>query len=629
MQGLVFPAIGQNIASADEVALAKKYQQKFTKSAAALLKAEVVYKFGLDAKTATPYLTEEEDLQVMSLRVNHSVARNKYYDDQSEIIRATLTNERSKKISMSPICGNHEVDQIFYSDAKLCQYRLNFAALGEIQRLSTQKRYQDLKYFTSVYFNDIFPIGVRKITFVVPDWLQIELKEFNFEGYKITKNVTKDAQAATTQYEYTAREVAPLQPESHAQGPSYTYPHLLVLTKGFTRGGQATPLIGSVDDLYGWYASLAQSVNNDPKPLEATLKQLLAGKKTDEEKIKAIYYWVQDNIRYIAFEDGIAGFKPEAAQTVFGNKYGDCKGMANLTKTMLKAAGYDARLVWIGTSRIAYDYSSPSLSVDNHMICCVLLNGRKYFLDATEKFVSFNDNAERIQGRQVLIENGKGYLLDRIPTATQERNQVRTELAFRLEGTKLTGTGRKAYNGEMKTAVFHWLHEAPTDQRATTLKKIVSGGDKNQVIGNLTHSPLFARDSTWRVQYDLEVAHQVSSFEGEVYVDLDADDAFADFTIDTSRVSDVAFHEKMLQTTRVKLTIPAGYKLTHLPKGLEKKHEAFGLSLRYREHNGEVWYEKRVEIPRGLICRKDFAAWNEAVKQLKQAYNDKLILTQK
>jgi hypothetical protein len=29
------------------------------------------------------------------------------------------------------------------------------------------------------------------------------------------------------------------------------------------------------------------------------------------DKVKAIFYWVQNNIRYIAFEDGIAGFLPD------------------------------------------------------------------------------------------------------------------------------------------------------------------------------------------------------------------------------------------------------------------------------------------------------------------------------
>ena len=66
-----------------------------------------------------------------------------------------------------------------------------------------------------------------------------------------------------------------------------------------------------------------------------------------------MFYWVQDNIRYIAFENGIMGFKPDAAQNVLNKKYGDCKGKANLLKEMLKLAGYDARLTWIGTSDLA------------------------------------------------------------------------------------------------------------------------------------------------------------------------------------------------------------------------------------------------------------------------------------
>lgn len=80
------------------------------------------------------------------------------------------------------------------------------------------------------------------------------------------------------------------------------------------------------------------------------------------EKIEAVFYWVQDNIRYIAFENGIMGFKPEAASKVYQNRYGDCKGMANLLKEMLKICGYDARLTWIGTNDIPYDYKTASLA---------------------------------------------------------------------------------------------------------------------------------------------------------------------------------------------------------------------------------------------------------------------------
>ncbi len=50
--------------------------------------------------------------------------------------------------------------------------------------------------------------------------------------------------------------------------------------------------------------------------------------------------------------------------------------MANLTKELLLASGFDARLCWIGTNHIAYDYSTPSMSVDNHMICALYIKGQ-------------------------------------------------------------------------------------------------------------------------------------------------------------------------------------------------------------------------------------------------------------
>lgn len=87
-------------------------------------------------------------------------------------------------------------------------------------------------------------------------------------------------------------------------------------------------------------------------------------------------------------------------KTFFSKKYGDCKGMAILLKTMLVEAGYDARLVWIGTDHISYDYSTPSLSVDNHMITAIMVDGKPIFIDGTEKFNSYGTFATRIQANK-------------------------------------------------------------------------------------------------------------------------------------------------------------------------------------------------------------------------------------
>ena len=97
---------------------------------------------------------------------------------------------------------------------------------------------------------------------------------------------------------------------------------------------------------------------------------------------------MQDNIRYIAYEDGYSGYIAAGAQDVLAKKFGDCKGMANLLTEMLKLAGYDSHFTWIGTRQLPYPQSMPALCVNNHAICTLNFSGKTYFLDATENYDS-------------------------------------------------------------------------------------------------------------------------------------------------------------------------------------------------------------------------------------------------
>ena len=148
---------------------------------------------------------------------------------------------------------------------------------------------------------------------------------------------------------------------------------------------------------------------NEKEKLTAQLSKITAGKTTDVDKIKAIYYWVQDNVRYIAYEDGYSGYIPSSAQDVLAKKYGDCKGMANLLTEMMKLSGYDAHFTWIGTRHIPYPQSTPALCVNNHAICTLNYGGKSYYLDGTESYVPFGENAFRIQGKEVMIANGDKF----------------------------------------------------------------------------------------------------------------------------------------------------------------------------------------------------------------------------
>ena len=74
-----------------------------------------------------------------------------------------------------------------------------------------------------------------------------------------------------------------------------------------------------VEGLYSWYYSLVENINKeetDPALIKL-VEELTKGKESDIEKVKAIYYWTQQNIKYIAFEYALGGFIPREANEVF------------------------------------------------------------------------------------------------------------------------------------------------------------------------------------------------------------------------------------------------------------------------------------------------------------------------
>ncbi|WP_159780587.1 transglutaminase family protein, partial [Flavobacterium sp. 9AF] len=505
--------------SPTDIKTAKELREKFDKSDIAILKSteKVNFEIAKDKKNVEVNYAISEVL----LNINHRADIQKYefYDSQSLINTFSLKYKNNKPANIYARDEFYKSNDLFYNDARVKYFNIDFPIQGYTYLYDIEKKINDVKYFTSIYFNDEFPVIDKEIIITVPKWLTLEIKEFNFEGFDITKTEVKNTES--TIFKYTIKNIPPSKKEKLAPGPSYIYPHILFIAKSFENKNEKTILFNKTADLYKWYKSLIDSMDDDPTIFENKVKELTQNAKNDEEKIKQIYYWVQDNIRYIAFEDGIAGFKPDDSQNVFNKRYGDCKGMANLTKQMLKLAGFDARLCWIGTKHIAYNYSIPSLSVDNHMICALIKDGKKYYLDGTEKYNSFKEYAERIQGKEVLIENGNDFIIDKIPSQKAVSNKDVYTVNYTIEGETLKGKVNKEYSGESRASFLYNYNTIKNDKKEEALKWYINSGNKNYIVNNIITSDLTNRDQNVKLSYDVSLENHVSSFDNEMYIDLD------------------------------------------------------------------------------------------------------------
>ncbi len=559
-----------------------------------------------------------------------TIPYTEFYDDYSRIgeVKAYVNGDRIK--GLRPQHAYHSIEGFFYSDARVCGFMLELEKKGTESRVELEKTVIDPRYFTAVYFHEDFFVEQKEITLVVPRWMHLDIREMNFEGAGIRKSKAFDEKNNADIYTYTLSGQQAAKKEPMAPGPSYVYPHLLVCSHFAETETGRVNYFSNLQDLYGWYRSLVKDIGNDPDAVKTTALQVAKEAGSDPGKVKAVYAWVQENIRYIAFEDGIAGFRPAKAQDVLQKKYGDCKGMANLLKEMLVALGFDARLCWIGTRHIAYDYSMPTLSVDNHMICAVNLQGKQYFLDATETYIGFDQYAERIQGRQVLIENGEGYSLGRVPLRTYEQNRQEEKRALRIEGNHLTGTTAHRYTGECTEFLLTQVHGTKKEHLTEALQQYLTNDNRLYGVSNVVTSDLHNWSADLTIQYNLLHKDAVNSFGDELYVDLDFRKEMDDADIDTAtRVHDrwLSFKRQLLQETS--LTIPAGFRVKTLPEPLSVDHPKYAFKAGYEVKGNQVIYRKEITIKDTRLLKSEFGRWDSDIRKLKQAYLEQLTLTKK
>ena len=594
----------------------------------AIAKSTEIYTFSVENTEGSPKvaITKTVDEWVHPAKLNLSFANRIHINDEVSVSDIKLRVKGSNKLSKSDVLL-HDVqeDDIFYSDSKAADYRLAFTDLTEINHAYTTK-IRDARYLSLVFLSERYPIAEKDIVFDIPDWLDVAFKEYNFEGFNITKTSTANPKNGGKRLVFTVREMAGYKHETKAPNAKRVFPHLLLLFKSFKNKGQKEQIFENVGDLYAWYRGICKNIGNTPSTLATQVNQLVANKKTDMEKISAIFYWVQDNIRYIAFENGIMGFKPDACQNVYKNLYGDCKGMANLLKQMLILAGFDARLTWIGTNDIPYDYATPCLAVDNHMICTVLLNGKKYFLDGTEDYIALGDYATRIQGRQVLIEDDKGYLLDNVPSFGIDRNQIQQNIEFTLTNNLLRGTLKAEYIGETKTQILQTYDHIPKDKRIDALKGFIGSGNSNMSVKTVEISSTEEREKSFTVKAAFELNHIVSVSGKEMYLTLDVDKDFGDFVLDSTRRYDLAFPYPFDDKTITTFTLPEGYKVDYLPTAVAVNAAFLKGELKYEQKGNTIIYTKRFALPETTIKKKDFAAWNKLMKTIKAFYKDQIVL---
>ena len=474
-----------------------------------------------------------------------------------------------------------------------------------------------MRYFTRIYLSEDFKIKHKTVVIRIPK----QFNQFKLIHQNFTPNIkfeqTEDANDRV--YTYTITDMEGMVSENAMPPMASIYPYISIVGA-----------FSDYQDMYKWSNELTRIDTNIPN-LPTILKEIGQGAKTDEDRIRNTYAWVQKNIRYVAFEAGITGHQPDRPAEVVRKCYGDCKGMAMLLCTLLKAQKMDARLVDIGTEDIPFKASDvPTLGAVNHMICMLSHGGKTYWLDATNRFIPATHIPGNIQGREAMVENGANCTLMTLPILNSNSSVDSLSYHYTLEMNnqpRLVGRVSNAWCGDMKE-FFMRTHDA-TQQ-----------GDKLLLLANAMNSDDHAHEITdvkWTVKDRREpwailegkIINRtgVQQADHEVYVELNPhNDLFSQRIDTTDRTHDVMLPLRCRIVREVSVQLPTGCKVM-IPPSKKFDMPQGTMECTFTQNDNCVILRRVLTIHHRLLPKADIMKWNNMLSKWNDACNEQLVIT--
>ncbi|MGC4043848.1 MAG: DUF3857 and transglutaminase domain-containing protein [Armatimonas sp.] len=343
-----------------------------------------------------------------------------------------------------------------YDDARILSFSMPAVEPGcilDYEYVTDQKASQmPGQFWSQWYFQSGFdPVLHTKLTVRVPKTLKLQTKMVNSN----VKAETKDtADGKSTLYTWEDKNI----------GPRYTEPLMPDIDRTLPKLTYST--IPNWQAIAGWYETMAEGREVPDAALTAKAKEITANAKTLEEKTRAIFYWVQNKTRYVAIELGQGAYQPRAANNTFVNQYGDCKDMATLLVSMLRAVGVTAHPVLLEAgAKYKTSEELPSPSAFNHAICLAEIDGKQYWLDATAEICAFGQIPGADRGVEALVlKNGKGEFITIPEGGPDDAESTRTlDLTLNPDGSA-SGTMTVSGTGDYELSLRGQLLATPPDK---------------------------------------------------------------------------------------------------------------------------------------------------------------------
>ncbi len=429
-----------------------------------------------------------------------------------------------------------------------------------------------------LYRDDEISIQLQAYTITYPSELKPRYKLFKIENPAVEKLAD-----GKEQLKWKFENIIPQKFERYSDDFEKSVPNICVSPVEFEFGGYA----GKMDtwkDFGLWQAKLNEGRATLPEETKLKVKQLTKDAKTDEDKIRLLYEYLQNKTRYVSIQLGIGGLQPFEAKTVDETGYGDCKALSNYMVALLREVNIKGYYTTIkaGANESAVDPAFPSDQA-NHVIVAVPNKTDTLWLECTSQTNPFGWMGKFTDDRYAMMVTEQGGVLVKTPSHPAERNTQSREAEVYLDATG---------NAKAKVKTKYQGLQYENDGLDFVVNKQYD--DQKKWIQNTT---------------------QIPSFDVEKFSFKDNKDKIPSAEVDVQLVLN---RLATVSGKRIFLTPNLMNRSTYIPEKLEKRNMNVVLRTPYVDHD-RISYHLPEEVypeflPEPIVIKSRFGEYESSFK---------------
>jgi hypothetical protein len=393
---------------------------------------------------------------------------------------------------------------------------------------------------------------------------------------------------------------------------------------------------GVPGDISSWqnFGKWIQALNADvcilsPQRIQE-IKKMTDTIKTDKDKARFLYRYMQQNVRYVSIQLGIGGLKPFAASFVDQKKYGDCKALSNYMRALLGAVGINSyyTIINAGANEEPVDLSFAH-DPFNHVILCVPFKNDTTWLECTSSTQPFGVLGSFTENRRGLLVTEDGGKLVNTPKSTADENQFNSETHIKLDADG----GAKAQIKILSTGEYRDMYIG--------MAAIKLDEQKEFLLRNLNIKQPSAFD--FKSDQDVGGVKQIDlDLEYDKFCDVIAGDkqfykplAFNLWGMTVppleKRKTDFYFDSPMQKTCVTTIDLPAGFEVETLPSNVSLKftYGNYEINYAYDAAKNQVISKAKFILNNQVIPAAKYTEMQQYMDGIAKAQNKKLVIKKK